>query len=167
MAGILDTVISFLQEDNWPFTPLEEGTILRTGFQGVNGEWSCYAQTREEQEQFIFYSVCPVHAPEEARMAAAEYLTRANYGLYIGNFELDLGDGEVRYKTSIDVEGSSLTLTQVKQLVYANVLTMDRYLPGLMKVIYGNVAPVDAITEIEGPGWSDTQSLSHQGGTDG
>lgn len=80
----------------------------------------------------------------------AEYLTRANYGLVLGNFEMDFRDGEVRYKTSIDVEGAEIVPGLIRNLVYANVITMDRYLPGLLSVIYGNLTPHEAITQVEG-----------------
>jgi hypothetical protein len=30
------------------------------------------------------------------------------------------------------------------------VQTMDRYLPGLMNVLYGGVSPAEAVAEIEG-----------------
>ncbi|MDJ1171766.1 hypothetical protein PMG71_20260 [Roseofilum sp. BLCC_M154] len=33
----------------------------------------------------------------------AEFLTKANYGMILGDFELDLTDGELRDKTSIGV----------------------------------------------------------------
>ena len=80
----------------------------------------------------------------------SELLTRANYGLNIGNFEMDFSDGEVRYKTSINVEGGQLTTTIVKKLVYANVLTLDKYFPSIMKVIYADIPPDEAIALIEG-----------------
>lgn len=84
----------------------------------------------------------------------AEFLTRANYGLMIGNFEMDFNDGEIRYKTSIDVEGDNLSSALLKQLVYANVMTMDQYLPGIIAVIDGNISPVDANAKIEAlNGW--------------
>ena len=152
MGAILDAITRFFQEDEWPFTPLEGRTILRTGFQSDNGQWTCYAQAREEQEQFVFYSICPVKAPEKQRMPIAEFLTRANYGMIIGNFELDLNDGEIRYKTSIDVKGDELSQPLISHLVYANVLTMNRYLPGIMKVLYAGAAPAEAVAEIEGAG---------------
>jgi hypothetical protein len=152
MGEILDTAISFFEQDSWPFTPFEGQPVLQMGFRGDNGQWTCYAQAREEQSQFLFYSVCPVNAPDDGqkRLAMAEFLTRANYGLFIGNFELDLSDGEIRYKTSVDVEGDRLSPALVQQLVYANVFTMDRYLPGIMGVIYGHISPEDAIAQVEG-----------------
>ena len=149
MGEIFDAATSFFKEDGWSFTQLEEQPILRLGFQGENGQWTCYAQAREEQAQLLFYSACPVKAPEDRRMALAEFLTRANYGLFIGNFELDMNDGEIRYKTSIDVEGDRLTPALVKPLVYANALMMERYLPGIMSVIYGDVAPAEAVARVE------------------
>jgi hypothetical protein len=151
MSPILDVVTRFFQEDEWPFTPLEGKPILRTAFSGKNGNWNCFAQAREEQYRFVFYSVCAANTPENRRQAMADFLTRANYGMIIGNFELDFNDGEVRYKTSIDVEGDELTPALVKQMVYANVLTFDKYLPGIMKVMYTDVDPKAAVAEIENP----------------
>lgn len=150
MSKILEAVTAFFHEDEWPFSPIDELTALRTGFKGANGEWTCYARARDEQEQFIFYSICPVKAPEQDRQRMAEFLTRANYGLLIGNFEMDFSDGEIRYKSSIDVEDDRLSPALVKNIVYANVLTMDRYLPGIMKVLYADVTPAEAIELIEG-----------------
>jgi len=46
------------------------------GFSGKNGHWSCYAREREVQQQFVFYSVCPVNTPKEKRQDMAEFLTR-------------------------------------------------------------------------------------------
>jgi hypothetical protein len=106
-------------------------------------------EAREEFNQFVFYSVCPATAPEDKRLAVSEFLTRANYGLVVGNFELDMEDGEIRYKTSIDTAGTALDEAMVKSAVYMNVWMMDRYLPGIMATIYGGVAPADAIAQVE------------------
>jgi hypothetical protein len=147
---IYDAINDFFTKDDWNFDVLEGRPVLRMGFNGDDGQWMCFAQAREEHEQFIFYSVAPVKAPEERRGAMAEFITRANYGMIMGNFEMDFSDGEVRYKTSIDVEGSELTNPLMKQIVYANVLTMDRYLKGIMAVAFGGVDATDAIKTVEG-----------------
>jgi hypothetical protein len=153
---IFNALIDFFEEDDWEFTWLDGTPILSMGFSGKNGKWMCYAQAREDQHQFVFYSVCPINAPKYRRHAVAEFITRANYGMIIGNFEMDYEDGEIRYKTSIDVEGTSLLPALVKQMVYSNVLITDRYLPGLMRIIYGNVSPSAEIERIE----NETFSLS-------
>lgn len=146
---IFNSMVEFFEEDAWEFNWMDGLPVLSLGFSGQNGKWTCYAQAREEQEQFVFYSVCPLNAPEDKRQAIAEFITRANYGMIIGNFEMDFDDGEIRYKTSVDVEGATLLAPIVKQLVYANVLIMDRYLPGLMAVIYSDIDPQEEIERLE------------------
>lgn len=149
MGRIFDGMLEFFREDDWRYSQIKDEPVLGMGFSGKNGTWNCFARAREEQEQLVFYSVCSVNAPENKRAAVAEYLTLANYGLIIGNFELDFRDGEIRYKTSIDVEDAELTQALIRNLVYTNVATMDRYLPGLLKVIYGGADPDEAIAELE------------------
>lgn len=146
---IFNSLIEFFEEDEWDFQWVEGMSVLSMGFSGKNGKWVCYAQAREKQQQFVFYSVLPVNAPDDKRLAVAEFLTRANYGMVIGNFEMDFDDGEIRYKTSIDVEGATLLASLIRQMVYANVIITDRYLPGLMSVIYGGKSAQDAIAAIE------------------
>jgi hypothetical protein len=146
---VLSVIVNFFTEDDWPFTKIQGEPVLRMAFQGKNGRWTCYAKARTEKAQFVFYSICPLNVPESKRLAIAEFIARANYGIIIGNFELDFVSGEIRYKTSIDVESSTLTFPQIKQLVYTNVMMMDEYLPGIMSVIDEGVEARDAIAQIE------------------
>lgn len=150
--SIFDAMQRFFDEDGWPTRRVEpDGPTLVTGFRGASGNWTCVAVAVEDQQQFLFYSVAPINAPAESHAAVAEYLTRANYGLHVGNFELDYRDGEIRFKTSVDVEGASLVASLVRNLVYLNCLMMDRYLPGLLGVIHAGEAPADAIAKAEAP----------------
>ena len=161
MGAIFDVMEEFFKKDEWPATKLENQPSMSMNFQGQNGRWSCYARVEEEKQIVLFYSYCPVKAPEEKRPILADFLTRANYGLYIGNFEMDFNDGEVRFKTSLDVEGNKsvaeegkepteLSFALMKRVVYDNVGVMDKYLPGVMSVIYGGASPTEAIAKVEG-----------------
>jgi hypothetical protein len=145
---IFNAMVEFFEEEDWDFDWMDGMSVLRMGFSGENGRWLCYAQAREAQQQFVFYSVMSVTAPPEKRPAIAEYITRANYGMVIGNFEMDYSDGEIRYKTSVDVEGTTINPALIQQCVYANVIISDRYLPGIMRVIYGDIAPQVALEEL-------------------
>lgn len=152
MGYIFDTMLEFFQAEDWKFEQLEGQPILRMGINGKNGKWACYAQAREEQEQFVFYSVSPMNAPEDRRLATAELLTRINYGLVVGNFEMDMRDGEIRYKTSVDVENDRISLPLIKNLVFINLQMMDRSLPALMSCMYGGLSPQQAAEQMEGQG---------------
>ncbi len=143
------TVGQFLEEDGWNPQEIQERYAYRTYFYGRNGELRCYAYVRIDLQQFVFYAIATFRVPEQARSAVAEFITRANYGLRIGNFEMDYSDGEIRYKSGIDFEGEQLTLNLIKYTIYPVVQTMDHYLPGLLKVSFGGQNPLEAIEELE------------------
>jgi hypothetical protein len=146
---IFQTMVNFFTEDDWSYAKIQGEPALYLAFEGDNGSWNCYAKAREGEEQFVFYSICPIKVPKVKRRTLGEFIARANYGMMIGNFELDFTDGEIRYKTSIDVEGDKLSFALIKRLVYANVTMMDEYLPGIKLVLEGGMSPEDAIAQIE------------------
>ena len=58
---------------------------------------------------------------------------------------MDPSDGSVRYRTSLDVADGVLTTPMLAALMYGNFETFDRYLPGMMSLIWNDVAAEDAI----------------------
>lgn len=152
MARIYDAMVEWFREDQWNFQESEERSFISMGVDGANANWRCFAQADEEREIFLFYAVSPVRVPEGKRMEVAEFVTRANYAMRIGNFELDLNDGELRYKTSVDVEGSTELKPLIRQCVAACISTADQYFPGFAGILYANMNPVDAIAQIESAG---------------
>jgi len=152
METLFETVVRYFTQEEWYFLKMDSRPTLQMSFNGSSGKWLCYANVNEEKGFFSFYSVCPINVPEDRRSTVAEFLTRANYGLMIGNFEMDYREGEVRYKTSLDVENAEINLALIGNLVNVNLLMMDRYLPGVLKCIYGNESAEAAIQSIEGEG---------------
>jgi hypothetical protein len=145
----METVIDFFKENNWSYLRKDEKPFLENTFRGNNGEWPCQVFANEEQQRMVFYSVCPFYVAEDRRIAMSEFITRLNYGLGIGNFELDFEDGEIRFKTSIDVKGDRLNIALVEQVIMINLAIMDDCLPGLMKVIYGDTSPTQTLAEMK------------------
>jgi hypothetical protein len=148
---IYQAMLNFFSQEDWEFTKLKGELTLRLACQGKNGRWNCFAVANETQQRFIFYSICPLEIPSSNRNAIAEFITRANYGLEIGNFELGFTSGEVRFKTSLDVTGDRLSHNLIERLVYTNVAIMDEYLLGIKAVIEAEVSPEKAILAIEQP----------------
>ncbi len=149
MGRLLDAVVEYLDEEEFDYD-VESDERVDLSFTSSNGVLVTWFSIDEEDQVVLFVSRCPVFVPQERREAAMEFLTRANFGLRLGHFEFDLDDGEVRYKTSIDVEGDRLTPVLVKRLVRPNLVTMDRYLPGLLRVVFGATTAAQEIAAIEG-----------------
>lgn len=165
MASIFNSVVDFLSEDGWKYTILEEEAqsnllALTLTFRGNNGSWNCFCIVDEAKCWLRFYSMLHVTVPTEKRNAMAEFLSRANYGLMLGNFELDMTDGEVRFKSSIDCEGGQLTTKMIHNLLTANLITMDRYYHALMAVLYSDRTPEsihEEMARVEGTSTSEDE----------
>ncbi len=149
LGPIFEKVKEFFDQDGWPYEQIEDQAILRLEHEGENGKWRCFAHVIEERERFVFLSSLANFVPRLMLLEASEYLTRANFGMEVGNFEMDFSDGTVRYRTSVDVEGGELTPVMIKNMVYVNIAVMDQYLPGLRKVVKDGMEPEKAIAEVE------------------
>jgi hypothetical protein len=151
MIGIFSRLIDYMEAEKWKYEIIEGETVLRFHFKASSGRLLCYGDVEEDKHWLTFYSYLPVNAPGEKIIEVAEFIARANRGMRIGNFELDYDDGEIRYKTGVDIEGGELTHKMIDNLLRANLSTMNRYFTGLMELIYGGRSPEDVIQEIESP----------------
>lgn len=71
----------------------------------------CRLQTAQmlvlvREDNFSTLTTIPLAADENNRLAVAEYLTRVNFNMRNGNFELNMEDGEIRFKTYVHVGAS-------------------------------------------------------------
>ncbi|MCG3178269.1 MAG: hypothetical protein BIFFINMI_00595 [Phycisphaerae bacterium] len=150
MPTIADAVQSFLREMEWHWEQLDEHR-LRVLVSGETGRWVWMATWNEKDTLFLSYSICQFNVPNNRRLAVAEFLTLANYGLSLGNFELDFRDGEVRFKNSIAVKKDRLSRAMVRELAFCGFSIMDHYLPALMSVAFGKLSPRKAIEQADAP----------------
>jgi hypothetical protein len=145
----LDTIVAFLREDGWPVQVEEQQLRVFTTYQGKNAQFNAIIRLRAKYSQLICYSLFPQAIPAARRNAVSIFLALANYGTIIGNFEMDFNDGEVRYKTSVDFENVSLSPALIRNIIYPNVMTMDRYISGIFSLIYSNRDPHEVLADIE------------------
>jgi hypothetical protein len=148
VTSILEVVTEYLDAREIPHVFDDSGAIVSLLSASEKGPWTVYIAMFEADEQVVVHSTFNPPVPEERRDAVALFLTRANYGILHGNFELDLDDGDLRYKTSIDVRGAELTEQLLDNLVIANVSMFDRYVPGIEAVVRGE-DPATAVAAIE------------------
>jgi len=149
MGSLFETMVEFFERDNWKFRRLEEYQAVEMAVAGENGNYRLVAIADSERNILRFLTFAEGHVPDSRRREVSEYLTRANYGLLLGNFELDLGDGELRFKCSVDLEGIEFSYPVYQNLLYVSVGMMDRYYPGLQRVIQGSADPAAAIADVE------------------
>ncbi len=149
MKTTFERLLEYFEKDGFGYRRLGDHQAVEMGVVGENGSYRLIVVIDSERSIVRFLTILEGKVPDARRRDVMEYLTRANYGLLLGNFELDLSDGEVRFKTAVDTEDQEFTYVQYQNLLYVSVAMMDRYFPGLQKVLQGTHDPVAAIVEIE------------------
>lgn len=97
----------------------------------------------------LFTTHSPMNVPKEKREAVSSYLTRANYGLLVGNFEMDFYDGELNYTVAgCYEEGQSLSYEVIRRLTYVGFNMFDTYMSGVFAIIYAGKDPAEAYREV-------------------
>lgn len=147
MNDILELVLQHCEDRRWACALLPEGRGVEVRFDVGWTAWSGYVKV--DDGRLVIRSLFPESVPAAQRPAVAEYLTRANWGLLIGNFEMDWSDGETRFKTSLDLNGEALPEMILEALFDANTQGYRQYVRGLAAVAAGTVSPEEAIADAE------------------
>jgi hypothetical protein len=141
--SLVARVVAAAAELGWRAELDEEhpGGMLLEPLEG-EAPWPFVAQVDEEERQVAFYSLLPDEVPEERRTAVADLLTEATYSLLVGSFEIDLADGDVRVRTSLDLGATELDDTQLTALlaplVRHNLTAMDGWIEEIQAVVEGD-----------------------------
>jgi hypothetical protein len=103
----------------------------------------------EDVPKMVALAVAPVRVPPDKRLAVAEYIARANYGMAVGCMDMDMEDGEVRARMGARAASPGPTPLDVEWILRGAVLAMERYLPGIMDVVTADTPPACAIAKAE------------------
>ena len=150
--NIADAINSFLTEDDWHFSFDDQYGLFKFGLnlKGRIKKVSYIVDVKDDE--YVVYAISPIGADEkdEKMMAVmAEFICRANYGLKNGNFELDMRDGEIRYKSFVDCEGLTPTTEMVRNSIHCPAAMFDRYGDGIVDIIFGNSTAKEAVAKCE------------------
>ena len=150
---IANAVRSFLVNDDWKFDFNADRGVFNFGLNidGKLGKLDYSIRVRENF--FTVYAVAPINADRKdpkAMAAMAEFITRANYGLPNGNFEMDVNDGEIRYKCYVNVKGmNDISDDIIDDSIKLPALMIDRYGDGMAALMFGFSDPATEIQKVE------------------
>lgn len=147
--AILAVAEANLEERGIAWDDTLDDEVIMAEISEESGAWTVYIMGRERTNRFAIYSLVPWTAAADKLAAFAEAITRINYGLPVGNFELDYDDGEIRFKTAINLDEARMTTALFDGAFDANVATMNQYLPALEAVRDGR-GPAEAVRAVEG-----------------
>jgi hypothetical protein len=97
----------------------------------------------------VFYVDFAEAAPKSRYEETVEYITRANSGIYVGNFEFNYANGSIRYQVGLDFQDDELSPALVRNLITAARDAAETYAASLIEVIKGEKTARKAIEEAE------------------
>lgn len=141
----LATLKSVLDAIGWEPEPAESiaGFVVDFGEPHVPIANALAAITTDDR--FLFYLNFGFDAPAERRDECARLLARANWGLSIGNFEMDYEDGQLRFKVSVAFGGTELAEPLVRNSILAAMSAVEAYAAAFADVIVQGDTAEDAM----------------------
>ena len=134
-----------LSDNGWDYVYNEKNEIVRLEIRGVNTTFYSFLIVDEEQESLLCNTHIKQRIPPAKHLEVCELMNRINYELANGNFEMDLEDGEIRFRTFLDLANAEPSKEQILNLIWNGVQSFDTYYPGLMKLVYGGLSPAEAV----------------------
>jgi len=148
IASALETIRGVLSRAELTPTPLSDGMGYEAHFANDGPEVRAEAHVFEE-EKFAFYFEFVKRSPKKTLQQTMEFITRANFDLLTGNFEMEIDSGVVRYKASLDFTGMDLTPLLVRNLILSAIYCVETYSTALAAVMSGLKDPEQAVDDAE------------------
>jgi hypothetical protein len=143
------TLRQFLAKGEWNAKEMEGQFAFTARVEAPLCPRNYFFQIKIELEQFLFYIAPTLTLLPDMLPGVAEYIARANYGMRIGNFDLDYKGAKVNFRTSINFKGVPLVEQMIDNAISPALVAYDEFFPGLIEVIAGSETPERAISLIE------------------
>lgn len=142
---IANKLVSHMEEKEYRYEFDKENGVIRLNFNIKSNLGRVRFIISIRKSFYISYGCIDVRVKEEKRKEVAEYITRANYGLNFGNFELDMRDGEIRYKCTVDCDHCLLSGEMIETSLDVPIAMYQRYGDNMLKVMFGMMSAEEAI----------------------
>lgn len=144
-------VKKFLDDDDWHCEMHDTGTaaVFTGGIGGFKGLYNSFRFMLVVGDSEVQnYTEFPASAKEK-RTQIAEFITRANYGLKYGAFEMDYNEGDVRFHLTMPMSAVRADKMILPTLLIAPPRMLDQYSKGFSEVLMGLKTPEEAIKGCE------------------
>lgn len=133
-----------LTHNGWEFDFDDKNEIIKLEIRGINSYFHSFLFVDEEQESLLCNTHIKQKIPPSKRLEVCDFMCRVNYELANGNFEMDMDNGEIRYRTYLDLADAEPSNEQILNIVWNGVIGFDTFYPGLMKLVYGDYSAEEA-----------------------
>ena len=107
----------------------------------------CTVSVYVRNEGISFISRIPINVMEAKKPAVAEFITRINYELVDGNFEMDYADGEIRFRMYIHCGDTIPSADNLEDHIMIPFAVWENYGDAFLSVLFANVEPQIALSQ--------------------
>ncbi len=148
-AGFSDIVSYFEQEHPGFHTVDKARTAVTQQVRGENDVFSVVVVWQEDAQRISFWVREIMRLPEGKRISACVLMNMINWGLALGDFEMDMHDGELMVNLTFDVEDGTLGSRQIATHLMAVIEIADLYYPAFQKLVWADMSPEEALASVE------------------
>ena len=142
-----DVMIDALTADGWKFKTSSHEDHVRLQFTagGETGRFFVSLVARDELRLANVIVRLPIRVPTGRRHAVAGLVAHMNYLRCLGAFELDLRDGDLVFRSDLQVVDGQLGQEAVTKTLGASLAACDDALPLVARVAFADEAPESAL----------------------
>ena len=141
IPSLFELITGYMAAAGQHFESEAEGGLIVGHMSSEHGNWHTYIQITDDVgvRHVVVHAHLPALIPVSTRLKVAELLTRINYHLAVGNFELGLDDGELLFKTAVDLVDAQLTEAMFERMYQLNCQVMNEYYGKIWSVAFGDI----------------------------
>lgn len=140
------TLVEHFESNDIKFSSDRSGKWVQFFMTGDCAVYNCRFQITHNDDLLQACILFPVTARDpKMRPFVMEMLLRANNGMNLGSFNIEVDSGQISFHLGQVIPGGVLDDKLIGGLFLTCMATSDRYFPALMRVMFGGSTPADAV----------------------
>ena len=135
-----DALKELVENLNLNYELVEESSdcfFYKLVYQSEKGNFDIIVTLNKQSPYFVIYCYFPMDVPKGKRLKVSEFISYMNYGLSIGNFEMNMENGTLRTKVSYCYDYSAKEQSHLfNSYLKHSYNLLEHYFDGIMTVIY-------------------------------
>ena len=146
-SELVESIKGLLGGRNWEYTfDVNHGIFqIRSGLDSSVQSCTVYIHLRSDGISSI--GKISIDVMEARQSAIAEFITRINYKLKDGSFQMDYSDGEVRFKMYMNCGETIPSADSLERLFVIPFIMWEKYGNAFLSVLFANVEPRIALSQ--------------------
>ncbi|MCI8399164.1 MAG: YbjN domain-containing protein [Oscillibacter sp.] len=99
---------------------------------------------------YVVFASIDLNADKDVQAEMCDFMTRVNYAIKFGNFEMDHRDGEIRFRVAVDCDDCTPSEEVIKNSLYIPLMMYRDYGDALLSVLFGMKTGAEAFEDARG-----------------